>query len=95
MHLSRSRAARRHVRSALRLLVALEDDLREQGVHLRPRYAQDDSRGRWARPRASLGRVVLSGAGSVARGVGFVLRVVWRSVRVLLRLVYTLRAISR
>jgi hypothetical protein len=77
------------------LLVALEDDLREQGVHLPPRYAQVDGRGRWARPRTSLGRVVLNGAGSVARGVAFVLRVVWRSVHVLLRLVYTLRAISR
>jgi hypothetical protein len=95
MPLPRSRAAQRHARAALRLLVALEDDLREHGVHLPPRYAPVDSRGRWARPRASLGRVALSTAGSVARGVGFVLRVVWRSVRVLLRLVYTLRAISR
>jgi hypothetical protein len=95
MALPRSRRARRHVRAALRLLVALEDDLRAQGVTLPPRYAQVDRPGRWALPRASLGRAVLSGVGSVGRGVAFLLRVVWRSVRVLLRVVYTLRAISR
>jgi hypothetical protein len=33
--------------------------------------------------------------GSIARGIGFLLRFVWRFTRMLLRLVYTLRAISR
>jgi hypothetical protein len=87
------RTARRHVRAALRLLVALEDDLRELGVP--PRYAQIAGRRRWRyRPR-DLGRVMLVCMGSIGRGIGFVLRFVWRFTRMLLRLVYTLRAISR
>jgi hypothetical protein len=50
-------------------------------------------RGRLARKCASRGMAVLAPAGWVASAVAFVLRFVWRSMRVVVRLVYTLRAI--